>query len=164
METRFERNLKVPPVPAFAALAEVVASIEAGAGVWRGFALHVALGDLHLPDLGYVAIPIRLTASKPDQTTRSIALRFSAAEQPAAFPTFTGATGIEATGPAGTVFWLAGEYDVPMSLFGKLFDRTIASGVAQRTLENLVDDLSQAIVAHVEKREADYIRYRLYER
>ena len=163
METRFQRNLKVPPVPAFAALTEIVQAIAEGAGGWRGFALHVDLGDLRLPDVGYISIPIRLTAGKPQSITRSIDMWFTAAKQPAAFPKFSGAAGIEATGPAGTIFWLAGEYDVPMSLFGKLFDRTIAAGVATRTLENLVDDLGEAIVASVEKREAEYVRYRLYE-
>jgi hypothetical protein len=164
VKARFQRNLKVPPVPAFAALADLVGAIAEGRGAWRGFALHVNLGDLGLPDVGYLAVPIRLTAGKPQTTTRSIDIRFAAAKHPSAFPKFGGAAGIEATGPTGTIFWLAGEYNVPMSLFGKLFDRTIASGVAARTLENLVDDLAAAIVASVEKREAEFMRYRLYER
>jgi hypothetical protein len=164
METRFSRNLKVPPVPAFAALADVMARIAEGGGAWQGFALHIDLADLGLPDVGYVAIPIRVTAGKPQNVTRSLDLAFTAAKHPAAFPKFSGAVGIEATGPTGTIFWLGGDYDVPMSLFGKLFDRTVAAGVASRTLENLVDDLAQAVVASVEKREADYMRYRLYER
>ena len=163
MEARFQRNLKVPSVPAFTALTEIVEAIAEARGTWRGFALHVDLSDLRLPDVGYLAIPIRLTAGKPRSTTRSIDVWFTAAKQPAAFPKFSGAAGIEATGPTGTSLWLAGDYDVPMSLFGKLFDRTIAAGVATRTLENLVDDLAQAIVASVEKREAEYVRYRLYE-
>ena len=156
--------LKIPPAPAFRALSEILTAIAEGRGAWQGFSLHVDLGDLRLPDVGYIAIPIRLTAGRPRSETQAIDLQFQAAMQPQSFPTFSGAAGVEATGPSGAAFWLAGAYDVPMSLFGTLFDRTIAAGVANRTLENLVDDLCQAISANVEKREAEYIRYRLYSR
>ncbi len=164
MNARLQRNLKVPPAPAFTALADVIAAISAQQDVWQGFALHIDLGDLHLPDVGYVAVPILVKAGKADGTTHAIELEFSAVKHPSSFPTFKGSVGIEATGPTGTILWLGGGYDVPLHIFGKFFDRTIAAGVADRTLENLIDDLAQAVVASVEKREAEFMRYHLYER
>jgi hypothetical protein len=164
MESRLERNLKVPPVPAFTALVEILDGIAQGRGPWEGFCLHVDLGDLRLPDVGYLAVPIHLTAGKPQAVNRAVDVHFRAEKHPANFPTFAGSIGIDATGPSGAILWLAGGYDVPLSLFGKLLDRTIAAGVANRTLENFVDDLAEAIVANVDKREAEFIRYRLYQR
>jgi hypothetical protein len=161
-DVRLQRNLKVPPVPAREALDSVLSSIAAQQGAWRGFALHVALGDLHLPDVGYLAVPIRFTAGSRDPETNAIPIAFEAIEHTSSFPHFTGSAGIDATGPTGSILFLAGGYDVPMQIFGKLIDRTIASGVAQRTLENLTDDLAAAVHAAVDKREAEYVRYRLY--
>jgi hypothetical protein len=161
-EIRLQRILKVPPVPAFSALRAIVAGIAAQEGAWRGFALHVSLADMHLPDVGYVAVPIALVAGKTHAETRSIDEEFNAAAHAESFPRFSGAAGIDATGPTGSILWLAGDYDVPLQIVGKLFDLTIASGVAQRVLENLADDLGVAVVASVEKREADYVRYRLH--
>lgn len=163
MKARLQRNLKVPPVPAFTALVDIITAIDAQQGVWRGFALHIDLGDLHLPDVGYVAIPIRLKAGHRESTAHTVELEFTAAKHPSSFPAFKGSAGIEATGPTGTILWLAGGYDVPLHVFGKFFDRTIAAGIADRTLENLIDDLAEAVVVSVEKREADFMRYRLYE-
>lgn len=161
-DVRIQRNLKIPPAPAIEALAEILSAIEAQEGAWRGFALHVALGDLHLPDVGYVAVPIRLTAGARDPQTNSIPIAFEALEHSSSFPHFTGSAGIDAIGPSGAILFVAGSYDVPMKIFGKLFDMTLASGVAERTLENLADDLAAAVHAAVDKREAEYVRYRLY--
>ncbi len=161
-EIRLERPLKVPPVPAFIALQEILSAIAAQDRAWSGFALHVSLGDLHLPDVGYVAIPVALSTGGTHAETRAIDLQFTSANNAASFPRFNGAAGIDTIGPAGSILWLAGDYDVPLNLVGRLFDKTVASGIAQRALENLIDDLAVALVANVEKREADYVRYRLY--
>jgi hypothetical protein len=161
-EVRIARELKVPPVPAFASLSEIVAAIAAEERAWRDFTLHVSLGDMHLPDVGYIAIPIRLAAGKPQVETHSIEITFSAFSGAASFPQFHGQTGIDATGPTGSALWLAGSYDVPLQLFGKLIDRTVAAGLARRTLENLAADLAAGVTANVERREAEYARYRLY--
>lgn len=144
------------------ALKEILAGIAAQQGAWSGFALHVSLGDVHLPDVGYVAIPVALTTGETHPETRSVDLQFTSAGNAASFPRFNGSTGIDTTGPTGSILWLAGDYDVPLNLVGKLFDKTLASGIAERALENLVDDLAVALVASVEKREAEYVRYRLY--
>lgn len=161
-EIRLQRSLRVPPVPAFASLKEVLAEIAAQEGAWRGFALHVSLGDLRLPDVGYVAVPIALETGETHAETRSIDMEFTAASHAASFPRFKGAAGIDTTGPSESILWLGGDYGVPLHVFGELFDRTIASGIAERTLDNLIDDLAVAIVANVEKREADYARYRMH--
>lgn len=159
---RLQRPLKVPPVPAFMALREILSGISAQDGAWAGFSLHVSLGDLHLPDVGYVAIPIALTTGEAHVDTRSVDLQLTSSNNAASFPRFTGAAGIDTTGPTGSILWLAGDYDVPLHVVGRLFDKTLASGVAERALENLVDDWAVALVANVEKREADYVRYRLH--
>jgi len=161
-EIRLQRPLKLPPVPAFTALKEILSCIAGHDGGWRDFTLHVSLGDLHLPDVGYVAVPIALDAGKTDVEQRSVEVRFQSINHAESFPRFTGAAGIDATGPSGSILWIAGDYDVPLNLVGKLLDRTIASGVAERALENFIGDLTVAIVANVEKREAEYARYRLY--
>jgi hypothetical protein len=159
---RLQRPLKVPPVPAFTALKEILSGIESQDGAWSGFALHVALGDLHLPDVGYVAVPVALMTGETHADARSIDLQFTSANNAASFPRFTGVAGIDTTGPTGSILWLAGDYDVPLHVVGRLFDKTLASGVAERALENLIEDLAVALVANVEKREAQYARYRLY--
>ena len=159
-EIRLQRNLKVPPVPALSALGSILSSISAQEGRWRGFALHVSLGDVRLPDVGYVAIPIRLTSSGTTQgDARSIPIEFGAAEHAEAFPHFKGAAGIDATGPTGSILWIAGSYEVPMQTLGAILDRTVIGGVADRSLVNLIDDLAAAVVANVEKSEAEYVRY-----
>lgn len=122
----------------------------------------MSLGDLHLPDVGYVAVPITLRAGAAHGETRSIDVEIAAANGAGSFPRFSGSAGIEATGPTGSALWLGGEYDVPLQFLGRLFDKTLASGVARTTLENLVDDLAVAVVAGVEKREAEYARYHMY--
>ena len=122
------------------------------------------IGDVHLPDVGYVAIPIALTVGETHADTRSIDLQFTSANNAASFPRFTGAAGIDTTGPTGSILWLAGDYDVPLHVAGRLFDKTLASGVAERALGNLADDWAVALIANVEKREAEYVRYRMFER
>jgi len=160
-EIRLQRVLKVPQVPAFTALKEILSAIASEQGAWQGFALHVSLGDLHLPDLGYIAIPIALTIGESFAETHSLDVRFTSMSNASAFPVFAGSAGLDATGPTGSILWISGDYDVPLSVIGKLFDKTVASGVAEAALENLINDLAVAVVASVEKREAEYARYRL---
>jgi hypothetical protein len=113
-DVRLQRNLKVPPVPAYRALQEILRGIAGQEGVWRGFGLHVALGDLHLPDVGDAVIPIRLTVGETEAVAHSVEVTFTAANNPSSFPSFSGAFGIDATGPSGSILWLGGGYDVPL--------------------------------------------------
>ncbi|MBV8372249.1 MAG: hypothetical protein JOY69_03230 [Candidatus Eremiobacteraeota bacterium] len=162
-DVRLQRNLTVPPVPAFNALGEILHGIATQDGHWRGFALHLALGDLHLSDFGYVAVPIALTLGKPHLEAHAVDVSFRAARNPASFPTFNGSMGIDAVGPSDAILWLGGGYDVPLHVFGKLIDVTLAAGGAQRTLENFVADIAAACEALVEKRESQYARYRMFD-
>jgi hypothetical protein len=162
-DVRLQRSMRVPPVPAFEALHEVLQGIAAQEGPWRGFALHVSLGDLHLPDVGYVSVPIALTVGKlSPETPHALEITFKARRHEQSFPTFRGSAGVDATGPSASILWLAGSYDVPFQLFGKLFDATLAAGMAERTLENLIDDLADASTARTDQREAEFVRYRFY--
>jgi hypothetical protein len=163
-DVRLQRNLTIPPVPAYRALHEILQAIAAQEGSWRGFALHISLGDLHLADFGYVAIPIHLTLGKPHAESQAVDLSFRAAHHAGSFPTFKGSMGVDAVGPSDSILWLGGGYDVPLNVFGKLLDASLAAGAANRTLENFVDDMAAACTALVEKREAEYVRYRMSER
>ena len=161
-DVRLQRNLQIPPVPAFRALTEILRAIAAQEGNWRGFALHLALGDLRLADFGYVAVPIDVTLGQVHADRQTIDLSFRAASHPGSFPTFTGAMGVDAMGPSGAIVWLGGGYDVPLHLFGKLLDASLTAGAAGKTLENFLDDVAAACTALVEKREAEYVRFRMF--
>jgi len=56
-EVRLTRSLRIPADLASQALGELLRAIAKQEGPWRGFALRVSFGDLHLPDVGYVAGP-----------------------------------------------------------------------------------------------------------
>lgn len=163
-DVRLQRNLKIPAVQAYQALRDVLRAIEAQEGSWRGFALHVSLGDLHLADFGYVAVPVRVVVGREHDGAQAADLTFHAANQSASFPTFNGSIGVDPMGTSGSILWLGGGYDVPLHIFGRFLDATLAAGVAKRTLENFIDDLAAASTALVEKREAEYVRYRMFER
>jgi hypothetical protein len=163
-DVRVQRNLPIPSVPAFRALSEILPAIAAQEGNWRGFALHLALGDLRLADFGYVSVPIDLTLGQTHAEAQSVDLKFRASNHPGSFPTFTGIIGVDAMGPSGAILWLGGGYDVPLNLFGKFLDASLASGAAGKTLENFVEDIAAACTALVEKREAEYVRFRMFER
>jgi hypothetical protein len=163
-DVRFQRNLKIPAVPAYEALREILRAIAAQEAKWRGFALHVSLGDLHLADFGYVAVPVCIVLGKERPEARALEITFTALTQPSSFPTFNGTIGVDAMGTSGSILWLGGGYDVPLHVFGKFLDATLAAGVAKRTLENFVDDIAGACTALIEKREAEYVRFFMFER
>lgn len=161
-ETELERELRVPPGPASQALEEILRGIAEEQGAWRGFALHVGLADLHLPDVGYVAIPIALTVHKHSTQPDGFEVSLSAVNSPAAFPTFQGMMCVKADGTSESVLHLDGTYEVPLHLVGRLLDATVVAGVAMRTLENFVDDIAAACAARVDQREAEFVRYHFY--
>jgi len=163
-DVRLQRNLKIPPVPAFRALQEILHAIAAQERNWRGFALHLSLGDLRLADFGYVAVPIALQVGKQHADENVLDVTFRASHHPGSFPTFNGTMGVDTQGPSDAILWLGGGYDVPLSLFGKFLDASLASGAAQKTLENFIDDIAAACTALVQKREAEYVRFRMFER
>lgn len=161
-EVRLQRTLRVPADPAAEALGELLKAIANQEGPWRGFALHVSLGDLRLPDVGYVAIPIDLKLEKDSHESRAFDISFVSANLPAAFPAFQGTFSVEPGALGESTLYLRGKYEQPMQLFGKLLDATVTPGVAPRSLENFVQEIGEACEARVNEREAEFIRYRYY--
>jgi hypothetical protein len=163
-EVRLARALRVPADSAAQALGELLVAIAHQEGPWRGFALHVGLGDLHLPDVGYVAVPIDLQVEKDAHDAHTFRLAFVSANLPGAFPGFKGTMGVEPGGLGACTLHLRGSYDPPMQLFGKLLDAALTPGVAERSLENFIDEIAAACEARVNQREAEFVRYRFYSR
>jgi hypothetical protein len=51
-----------------------------------------------------------------------------------------------------------------MHFFGKLLDAALTPSVANRSVENFVDDIAEACEALVNQREAEFARYHFYSR
>lgn len=163
-EVRLERTLRVPADSGAGALDEMLRAIANQEGPWSGFALHISLGDLHLPDVGYVAVPIQLSVEKHPHDPHTFDLTFRSANLPSAFPTFNGSFRVEPSGLGESKLLLTGGYDLPMQIFGNLLDRALAPGVAARSLENFIDEMAAAVTARVDAREAEFARYHFYAR
>jgi hypothetical protein len=161
-EIRLQRILKVPPDPAVAALGELLRAIAEQQGPWRGFALHIGLGDLHLPDVGYVAVPIDLTVASGTNRKQAFDITFRATSHPSAFPAFNGTFAVDPHGLGECALHLTGRYDVPLQAVGKLLDLALTPGVAHQSLENFIEEIAAACAARVNEREADFARYRFY--
>lgn len=161
-DVRLERTLRVPADPAAGALGELSKAIADQEGPWRGFALHIGFGELHLPDVGYVAVPIRLRVKKDEDSPRVFAITFSSMNLPAAFPTFNGTFGVEPAGLGESKLLLRGGYDLPMQIFGSFLDKALAPTLAQRSLENFIGEIAAATQARVDAREAEFARYRFF--
>jgi hypothetical protein len=162
-EIRLERKLSVPADNAAQALGDVLKAIAEQQGPWRGFALHVSFGDLHLPDVGYVAVPISLTVEKDAGEARAFDIAFTSANLPAAFPGFRGRTSVADSGTIGeSSLHLEGTYELPLQVFGRLVGAAFTPGVAERSLENFLGEIGAACEALVNKREAEFARYRFY--
>jgi hypothetical protein len=154
--------LRVPADPGAAALGELLQAIADQEGPWRGFALHISFGELRLPDVGYVAVPIRLQVKKHEDAACQFDVTFNSMNLPAAFPTFNGTFRVESAGLGESKLWLEGGYDLPMQIFGKLLDMALTPGLAARSLENFIDEIAAATQARVDQREAEFARYRFY--
>jgi hypothetical protein len=164
-EVNFERPLRVPADPAAAALGELLQAIADQKGMWRGFALHIALGDLRLPNVGYVAVPIALTASKETDVPAAFAISFQSSSLPTAFPMFAGRMSVEPRAGIGeSTIHLRGAYELPMQFFGKLLDASLTPHLARRSLENFIDEMAAACEARVNQQEAEFARYHFYAR
>ncbi len=161
-EVELQRSLSVPAVPARAAASSIMHAIEEQRAEWREFALYLNFGSLGLPDVGYVAIPVAITGVTESLEPRhEIRFTMKALRGPEGFPKFNGAIGIDATGPSNAQVWLAGTYDVPAHGLGTFFDKTLARGSAAKTLENMLEELANAIEATVQRRERADARYRV---
>lgn len=158
---RLQRKLHVPADLAAGVLGDILQAIAHRQGPWRGFALHVGLGDVRLPDVGYVAIPIDLEATNAAEKN-AFDIRFSAAHLPSAFPTFTGKLLLEPGTLGESSLHLHGSYELPMQAFGTLIDKALMPHVATKSLENFIDEMAAACQARVDQREADYAQYHYY--
>jgi hypothetical protein len=163
-DVRLERTLKVPADSAADALGEILKAIAEQQGMWRGFALHVSLGDLRLPDVGYIAVPIQLSVAQAPWENRTFDISFRAASLPASFPGFEGKMGVRERSLGESTLFLRGVYELPMHFFGKLLDAALTPHVADRSLENFIDEIATACEARVNQREAEFARYRFYAR
>jgi len=161
-DVRLERTLRVPADPAAEALGELLKAIADQEGPWRGFALHIGFGELRLPDVGYVAVPIRLQTRKRDDNARVFDITFSSMNLSAAFPTFSGTFAVEPGGLGESKLVLQGGYDLPMQIFGSFLDKALAPNLARRSLENFIDEIAAATQARVDQREAEFARYRFF--
>jgi hypothetical protein len=157
-----QRPLSVPTVPARSAASSIMHEITDEKGEWADFALYITLAALGLPDVGYVAIPVKVdNLNETLEPRHEIAFRLRARRSPEAFPTFEGGMGVDSTGPSNSLLWLAGSYDVPLGGFGAILNSTLAHGTAEQSLWNMLVELGDAIQARVERREKDVARYRL---
>jgi hypothetical protein len=51
-----------------------------------------------------------------------------------------------------------------MQFFGRLLDAALMPRVAERSLENFIDEIASACEARVNQREAEFARYQFYAR
>lgn len=163
-EVRLERSLRVPAELAAQVLGELLRAIAHQEGPWRGFALHVGFGDLRLPDVGYVAVPINLTVAKGTSDPLAFDIGFTSSNLPAAFPGFKGTMGARAGEMGESMLYLSGHYDLPLQFFGKLLDAALMPRIAAKSLENFIDEIAAACQARVDQREAEFARYHYYSR
>jgi len=75
-----------------------------------------------------------------------------------------GAVGADMSGHSASTLWIGGTYDVPMGSLGSLVNASVARGIAQRTLENFIEDLAVACSARIDKRESEFMHYSLFAR
>lgn len=161
-QVELQRSLNVPAVPARSAASYILHAIEGKRDDWGEFALYLNFASLGLPDVGYVAIPVTVSGVKEQLEPRhEIHFTMRARRIPDAFPTFNGAIGVDASGPSSAQMWLAGDYQAPLKAIGGIFDEIFAHHTAEKTLENMLSELADAIEARVQQRERANARYRL---
>jgi hypothetical protein len=158
-----ERSLTVPAIPSRSAISSILHDIADQRNAWADFALYCSLGSLGLPDVGYLAVPVRISGIEEQTEPRhEIRFQLQARRSPEAFPEFDGAVGIDATGPSNSSMWLAGNYEVPLHGLGTILNHTLMRGLAEKTLNNMLDMLRDGVIARVENRELADSRYRLF--
>lgn len=161
-QVELQRQLSVPAVPARSAASFIMNAIADRRDDWSEFALYLDFASLGLPDVGYVAIPVTVSDIKETLEPRhEIHFLMCARRSREAFPTFDGAIGVDASGPSNGTLWLAGSYQTPLGGLGGIFDQFFARGSAEKTLENMLNELGDAIEARVQQRERANARYRL---
>jgi len=157
-----QRPLSVPAIPARSAISSILHDIAEGRGQWADFALYCTFGSIGLPDVGYIAIPVKISNLDEHLEPRhEIRFHMQASREPQAFPLFDGSLGIDVSGASSSTLWLAGTYEVPLSGLGALLNQTMMRGTAEKTISNMIDVLAEGTVARVQKHEIAETRYRL---
>jgi hypothetical protein len=157
---RLERKTNIPFGLAFETLGTILSGIADQTPLWKGFALHVDLGDAGLPSVGYVAIPIALEIGPIVPGIDQYTVTIRAARNSQTFPVFEGAMGADMVGRSASMLWLAGSYAVPLGSLGSVLNASLARGVAQRALHNFLSDVADACIANTVKRETENVRRR----
>jgi hypothetical protein len=161
-QVELQRSLSVPAVPARSAASYIMHAIAEQRGEWAEFALYLNFGSIGLPDVGYVAIPVRIADLQEALEPRhEIRFTMQARRGPEAFPVFNGAIGIDPLGPSDSQIWLAGDYTAPAGSLGGAFDRLVGRGTAEKTLQNMLEELADDVEARVQQRERANARYRM---
>ena len=142
-QIRLERTLRVPADPGAVALGELLQAIADQEGPWRGFALHIGFGDLHFPDVGYVAVPISLKCASARTTRMRSTSRLGRRTSPPRFRRLTAPSAVEPAGLGECRLLLQGGYDLPMQIFGTFLDTALTPNLAQRSLENFIDEIAR---------------------
>lgn len=161
-DVNMQQPLSVPAVPARAALSAILHDIADERGGWADFALYANLRSFSLPDVGYIAVPVKL--SNLEETTEpqhEIRFHLQSRRGAESFPVLEGKMGVDSSGPSSAMMWLGGSYTIPMSGIGGLINQTLFRGTADASLGTMLDELATAVVARVENRERAESRYRL---
>lgn len=152
-----QQSVSLPVVTVWTALREVLNEDK--------FVLRVDLGDIRLPDVGYVAVPVHVElGSERIETPRSLPLVIQALKSADAFPTFDGAIALESNGPSSSTMSLGGTYEPPMRRVGAFLDTTILSHLAERALGNFLRDIAQTVQKRGEQAEIQAVRHRIIDR
>lgn len=164
---KLERFVDLPGELLEEALEAILAEIAKREGPWRDFALYLNLRDVRLPDIGYIAIPVRVVC-QPEvveaSAQRQLRLHIEATRESQAFPVFSGVCAASAIGPSRANVWLDGDYDVPLGILGAAINASLVAGAAKKTLENFLDGIVTACRARIDKQEKDLMRYQLLAR
>ncbi len=139
--------------------------ISSGAGEWAEASLRLDLRDIGLPDLGHIAVPIRVDVEAVQHASpNEIHLSIAAKRNPDAFPVFHGAIGVDSSGAAASTLWLTGTYDEPSGELQTLIPPTIAQRASEKTIQNFLDDIAIAVERRAARHEKDEERYRMINR
>ncbi len=145
-KVEYQRLVDVPSGKFEAALEAVLRGISGRIKPWDDFALHLAISDIGLPDVGYITVPIKLNCAREIDASGQfqMTLHIEAQKNRASFPLFDGHCGVSVLNASRCNFWLGGGYTVPLKSFGIFFDATLLHGAADRCLCNFVDDVVEA--------------------
>ena len=134
------------------------------------FSLHLSFADLGLPDVGYIAIPIRLTSKNETvvaSAQKHISMHIQGAHDPESLLIFAGTCGVDPVQASHSTFWLNGDYQLPLhnalAALETGDERTLRRQ-AEKVFKNFLDDLVIACDARINEKEKEYIRYSLLRR